>query len=166
MKFAPERTCELKSFHCLRLVKLHLPLPVIMIFLAGRGIFSSRVTLASEPDATNSDAALYAAIKPDAPAPITTMSDFINSLFGGLSRAIYEKRESLAHRTATTSYLCCLPALEDLEGAGRVRLSRCKDTNIFQILLKIIGSMSSTFSNFQISPSATISTDIGFPDFA
>lgn len=41
------------------------------------------------------------------------------------------------------------------------------DANIvkFQILSKIKGSMSSTFSNFQILCEPTSSTDIGFPDF-
>ena len=28
------------------------------------------------------------------------------------------------HRAATTDYLCCVPALEDLKGAGRARLTR------------------------------------------
>ena len=27
------------------------------------------------------------------------------------------------HRTATTTYLCCVPTLEDFEGAGRVGLA-------------------------------------------
>ncbi len=36
------------------------------------------------------------------------------------------------HRS--TNYLCCLPTLEDLPGAGRVRLARRKDTLLFSIL--------------------------------
>ena len=43
MKLVLLLTCSENSFHCLRLVKLHLPLPEIIIFLAGRGIFSRMV---------------------------------------------------------------------------------------------------------------------------
>lgn len=33
---------------------------------------------------------------------------------------------SYLHRTATTAYPCCLPALGDLAGAGRIRLAGAK----------------------------------------
>jgi len=33
---------------------------------------------------------------------------------------------SYLHRTATTSYPCCIPALGDSEGAGRVGLADAK----------------------------------------
>jgi len=34
-----------------------------------------------------------------------------------------EKKASDLHRTATTTYLCCVPTLEDSVGAGRVGLA-------------------------------------------
>jgi len=34
---------------------------------------------------------------------------------------------SYSYRTATTSYLCYIPVLEDSEGAGRKRLTPCKN---------------------------------------
>ena len=34
-----------------------------------------------------------------------------------------KKMASDLHRTATTTYLCCVPTLEDFEGAGRVGLA-------------------------------------------
>jgi hypothetical protein len=39
-----------------------------------------------------------------------------------------KKKASYLHHTATTAYLCCVPALEDSAGAGCVGLARCKDT--------------------------------------
>ena len=36
---------------------------------------------------------------------------------------------SYLHRTATTSYPCCIPALGDSEGAGRVGLAGAKISN-------------------------------------
>ena len=53
------------------LVTLHLPLPVIITFLAGRGFLSKTVT--SLP----LFAAAYAAISPAAPPPITAIFFFI-----------------------------------------------------------------------------------------
>ena len=39
-----------------------------------------------------------------------------------------QKKASYPHHTATTAYLCCVPALEDLTGAGCVGLAGRKDT--------------------------------------
>jgi len=39
-----------------------------------------------------------------------------------------QKKASYLHHTATTVYLCCVPALEDSTGAGCVGLASCKDT--------------------------------------
>jgi len=39
-----------------------------------------------------------------------------------------QKKASYLHHTATTIYLCCVPALEDSTGAGCVGLANCKDT--------------------------------------
>ncbi len=39
-----------------------------------------------------------------------------------------QKKASYLHHTATTVYLCCVPALEDSTGAGCVGLAGCKDT--------------------------------------
>ena len=77
-KFDLLRMCSENSFQGFTFVKLQRPLPVIITFLAGRGIFSSRVTCAGFPASTRVFAAPYAAIRPDAPPPITTTSDFIN----------------------------------------------------------------------------------------
>ena len=41
---------------------------------------------------------------------------------------IVQKKASYLHHTATTIYLCCVPALEDSTGAGCVGLASCKDT--------------------------------------
>ena len=47
------------------------------------------------------------------------------------------------HRTATTTYLCCVPTLEDFAGAGRVGLAEAKIiikktlTNIFLIIFAV-----------------------------
>jgi hypothetical protein len=38
---------------------------------------------------------------------------------------------SYLHRTATTSYPCCIPALGDSEGASRVGLADAKIRNIY-----------------------------------
>jgi hypothetical protein len=38
-----------------------------------------------------------------------------------------EKKAGLLHRTATTTYPCCLPALGGSAGAGRVRPAGRKD---------------------------------------
>ena len=43
-----------------------------------------------------------------------------------LGRRMNKKRVSYFYRTATTSYLCYVPVLEDFEGASRRRLTRCK----------------------------------------
>ena len=51
------------------LVTLHLPLPVIITFLAGRSFFSSKMIFMLSSEFT---AALCAAISPAAPAPIIT----------------------------------------------------------------------------------------------
>src|SRR5690606_38654660 len=40
---------------------------------------------------------------------------------------------SLLHRTATATYLCCVPTLEDSAGAGRAGLAFCKGTIIFYL---------------------------------
>ncbi len=69
-KFGLVRTWREKSSQSLRFVKLHRPLPVIMIFLPGRGIFSSTSTEGLSID----EAAPYAAISPEAPPPIIIMS--------------------------------------------------------------------------------------------
>jgi hypothetical protein len=61
----------LNSFHGLALVKLQRPLPVIMIFLPGRGIFSRTMTF---PEPFKVSAAPAAAISPAAPPPIMIMS--------------------------------------------------------------------------------------------
>lgn len=37
-----------------------------------------------------------------------------------------EKMASDLHRTATTTYLCCVPTLEESAGAGRVGLAGAK----------------------------------------
>ncbi len=77
--------CPLNSLHGLTLVKLHLPLPVIIILRPGRGIFSSTMTFpfpfcVSSPAACDACldeivcAAPDAAIIPAAPAPMTIMS--------------------------------------------------------------------------------------------
>jgi len=39
-----------------------------------------------------------------------------------------QKKASYPHHTATTAYLCCVPALEDSAGAGCVGLAGRKDT--------------------------------------
>ena len=36
---------------------------------------------------------------------------------------VRKKMASYLHRTATTTYLCCVPTLEDSAGAGRVGLA-------------------------------------------
>jgi len=36
---------------------------------------------------------------------------------------IHKKMASDLHRTATTTYLCCVPTLEESAGAGRVGLA-------------------------------------------
>ena len=50
-----------------------------------------------------------------------------------------KKRASYLHHTATTQYLCCIPALEDSRGAGCVGLARAK-----------IQSISNFTKNFEI----------------
>ena len=52
---------------------------------------------------------------------------------GRLERALIlhkrvQKKASYLHRTATTAYPCCVPALGDSAGAGRVGLASCKYT--------------------------------------
>ncbi len=42
-----------------------------------------------------------------------------------------QKKASYLHRTATTAYPCCVPALGDSAGAGRVGLARCKYTTFY-----------------------------------
>ncbi len=42
----------------------------------------------------------------------------------------HKKKASPFYRTATTVCLCCLPALEDLTGAGRKRLALCRQKYI------------------------------------
>jgi len=39
-----------------------------------------------------------------------------------------QKKASYLHHTATTIYLCCVPALEDSTGASCVGLANRKDT--------------------------------------
>ncbi len=39
-----------------------------------------------------------------------------------------QKKASYLHRTATTTYPCCVPALGDFAGAGRVGLASGKYT--------------------------------------
>ncbi len=46
---------------------------------------------------------------------------------------------SYLHRTATTSYPCCIPALGDSEGASRVGLAVAKIRNIIRDLQIKIG---------------------------
>ncbi len=43
-----------------------------------------------------------------------------------------QKKASYLHHTATTIYLCCVPALEDSTGAGCVGLAGCKDTTLLK----------------------------------
>ena len=76
-KFGLERMCPENSFQALTLVKLQRPLPLIIILRATRGIFSSTVTWAAAPERTNADAAAYAAIRPEAPPPMTRISALI-----------------------------------------------------------------------------------------
>ena len=40
----------------------------------------------------------------------------------------HKKMASYLHRTATTTYPCCVPTLGDSAGAGRVGLAICKYT--------------------------------------
>jgi len=44
-----------------------------------------------------------------------------------------QKKASYLHRTATTAYPCCVPALGDFAGAGRVGLAHCKDTTLLNL---------------------------------
>jgi len=44
----------------------------------------------------------------------------------------HKKRVSYFHRTATTAYPCSVPSLGDSAGAGRERLTRCKNTNLIE----------------------------------
>ncbi len=44
----------------------------------------------------------------------------------------HKKMASYLHRTATTIYPCCVPALGDSTGAGRVGLATHKDTTFFK----------------------------------
>jgi len=44
---------------------------------------------------------------------------------------------SYLHRTATTTYLCCVPTLEDFEGAGRVGLAAANIQSFFIYLQPI-----------------------------
>jgi len=41
-----------------------------------------------------------------------------------------QKKASYLHHTATTAYLCCVPALEDSTGAGCVGLARRQRYNL------------------------------------
>ena len=63
------------SFHGFALVKLQRPLPVIMTFREGRGIFSSTKTF---PEGPSIFVAPTAAINPEAPAPTINMSAFLS----------------------------------------------------------------------------------------
>ena len=41
------------------------------------------------------------------------------------------------HRTATTTYLCCVPTLEDFAGAGRVGLAGANIQSFIILQIKI-----------------------------
>jgi len=56
---------------------------------------------------------------------------FYNVFFVG--DLIRRKKASDLHRTATTTYLCCVPTLEDFAGAGRVGLASGKGTDYLYI---------------------------------
>ena len=45
---------------------------------------------------------------------------------------------SSLHRTATTNYLCCVPALEELLGAGRVGLATANIQSFFILTNTIV----------------------------
>ena len=77
-KLVSVRTWSEKSPHSLTLVKLHRPLPVIITFRPALGIFSSTVTVSPLPVCANTSAAPRAATRPEAPPPITMISDFID----------------------------------------------------------------------------------------
>jgi hypothetical protein len=62
-----------------------------------------------------------------------------------------KKKASPLYRTATTICLCCLPALEDLKGAGRIRLAfgaKVKRFFRFQNLIFMKHSYSYTESGY------------------
>ena len=48
-----------------------------------------------------------------------------------------KKRVSYFHRTATTTYPCCVPTLGDSVGAGRERLTHRKSSIYFIIPIKL-----------------------------
>ena len=54
----------------------------------------------------------------------------------------HKKRVSYFHRTATTTYPCCVPTLGDLVGADRERLTRGKSSNYFIIPIKLTNFVS------------------------
>ena len=74
---APLRMWAANASQSFRLVKLHRPLPVIIILRPARGIFSIKQIRASSPFRAAVDAADQAAIRPEAPPPMTMMSYFI-----------------------------------------------------------------------------------------
>src|SRR5690606_36158284 len=56
--------------------------------------------------------------------PPVTNTTFLSMALGSGNK----KRAGRLHRTATTTYACCVPALGDSVGAGRVELARWKYT--------------------------------------
>ena len=80
-------------------------------------------------------------------------------LFGKLTSG-HKKTASYLHRTATTAYPCCVPALGDSAGAGRVGLAECKYTSflilgqwIYMLNLALptkITAINTVYSNLKI----------------
>jgi len=50
----------------------------------------------------------------------------------GYQKIGHKKRVSYFHRTATTTYPCCVPTLGDLVGADRERLTHRKISTLFR----------------------------------
>jgi len=54
---------------------------------------------------------------------------------------------SYLHRTATTFYPCCIPALGDSKGAGRVGLANAKIRNINKEKQIFVRKLDACFTN-------------------
>ncbi len=54
---------------------------------------------------------------------------------------------SYLHRTATTTYLCCVPTLEEFAGAGRVGLAVTK-IQLFYVFTTKISQIKSLYLRF------------------
>ena len=80
-------------------------------------------------------------------------------------RKLYKKRESPVHRTATTSYPCCLPALGGFRGSWSCTTFPRLQIYYFSLKLsKMNGRISSTLSNFHARSVPYMMIRIGFPD--